>query len=37
VTWDGRDSRSEEVGPGVYFYTFATPMGSFQKKMVVLK
>ncbi len=37
VTWDGRDSRNKEVGPGIYFYTFATPKGSIQKKMVVLK
>ena len=37
INWDGRDSRSEEVGPGVYFYTFTTPAGAFQKKMVVLK
>jgi hypothetical protein len=37
VTWDGRDTRSEEVGPGVYFYTFTSPAGVFQKKMVVLK
>ena len=37
VHWDGRDSRNKEVGPGVYFYTFTTPKGSIQKKMVVLK
>jgi hypothetical protein len=37
VTWNGKDNRNQEVGPGIYFYTFTTPKGSFQKKMVVLK
>lgn len=37
TSWDGRDSRNEEVGPGIYFYEFTTPKGSIQKKMVLLK
>jgi hypothetical protein len=37
VSWDGKDSRNEDVGPGIYFYEFTTPKGSIQKKMVLLK
>jgi hypothetical protein len=37
LTWNGKDSRNEEVGPGIYFYTFTTPKGSIEKKMVVLR
>jgi len=37
VSWNGRDNRNEEVGPGIYFYEFTTPKGSIQKKMVLLK
>ena len=37
LSWDGKDSRNEQVGPGVYFYQFTTPKGSIQKKMVLLK
>jgi hypothetical protein len=37
VSWDGRDTLNEEVGPGIYFYKFTTPKGSIQKKMVLLK
>jgi hypothetical protein len=37
VSWDGRDSRNKEVGPGIYFYNFTTPERSIQKKMVLLK
>ncbi len=37
LSWDGKDSRNEAVGPGIYFYKFTTPKGSIQKKMVVLE
>ena len=37
VTWDGKDSFSRDVSPGIYFVRMATPERSFQKKMVVLQ
>jgi hypothetical protein len=37
LSWDGKDSNNQQVGPGIYFYEFTTPKGSIQKKMVVLK
>lgn len=36
VTWDGRDSRSQRVNPGIYLYSLETPRGVFTRKLVVL-
>jgi hypothetical protein len=37
ISWDGKDSQSRDVGPGIYFVRMSTPERSFQKKMVLLK
>jgi hypothetical protein len=37
VTWDGKDSFSKSVSPGIYFVRMATPERAFQKKMVLLQ
>ena len=34
--WDGRDSFSRSVSPGIYFLRMSTPERSLQKKMVLL-
>jgi hypothetical protein len=35
--WDGRDSRGQSVGAGVYFYTLDAPSFSETRKMILLK
>jgi hypothetical protein len=35
--WDGRDSRGNQVGSGVYFYRLRTDQATLTKKMVLLK
>jgi len=37
VTWDGRNTRGESVGSGIYFYRLSTPMRTLTRKMVLLK
>jgi hypothetical protein len=37
LTWDGRDNRGADVGPGIYFCRMATPERVLQNKMVLLK
>ena len=37
VTWDGRDTFSRSVSPGIYFLRMSTADRSFQKKMVLLQ
>jgi hypothetical protein len=37
LTWDGKDTFSRNVSPGIYFLRMATPERAFQKKMVLLQ
>jgi hypothetical protein len=37
ITWDGRNTRGQSVGSGIYFYRLTTPARTFTRKMVLLK
>jgi hypothetical protein len=37
ATWDGRDTRGNEVSSGIYFYRLVAGSTTFTRKMVVLK
>jgi len=35
--WDGRDDAGSQVGAGVYFARFASPRGSLERRIVILR
>jgi hypothetical protein len=37
LTWNGRDSRNNACGSGIYFYKLSTPSKNQTKKMVIVK
>jgi len=37
ITWNGRDSRGNVCGSGIYFYKLSTPSTNQTKKMVIVK
>ena len=37
VVWDGRDARGRDVPSGIYFYRLTTPLGTAERKAVVLR
>jgi flagellar hook assembly protein FlgD len=37
LTWDGKDSHSKNVSPGIYFLRMSTEERTLQKKMVLLQ
>jgi flagellar hook assembly protein FlgD len=37
VTWDGQNSRGNQVATGVYFYRMTAPGFTMTKRMVMLK
>ncbi|NLO12449.1 MAG: T9SS type A sorting domain-containing protein, partial [Candidatus Cloacimonetes bacterium] len=37
LNWNGRDSRGNSVGSGIYFYKLSTPSTNQTKKMVIVK
>jgi flagellar hook assembly protein FlgD len=37
VKWDGKDSRGNTCGSGIYFYKLSTPSVNQSKKIVVVK
>jgi len=37
VKWDGKDSRGNTCGSGIYFYKLSTPTANQSKKIVVVK
>jgi hypothetical protein len=37
ITWNGKDSRGNDCGSGIYFYKLSTPSVNMTKKMVIVK
>ena len=37
VVWDGRDTRGQHVGSGVFFYQLDAPGYASAKKLIILK
>ena len=37
INWNGRDSKGNACGSGIYFYKLSTPSMNVTKKMVIVK